>query len=414
MPGFVCLFLFCRYEDAKCSKLQNEVWCIYHGKSKSPYKPGNFPIFQLPAETTQACFTKNGSYDSRTCGFDAMSGMMWSQRLNQHLIANGIALLLVNPYMNDQWDWASANESANCMAQDCWDEQALDKQFFAKLFADIHSGQYGGMGKGVLDMSKLMVWGYSVGSQMVSWFVQLHASGQLRHLHLQAQPTLRSLGGGVEGAVQHTAEDAAAETELVAGVMFAGGTYSCFLDPPLALSQCSNCNASMECTTLGCSEKMIANGTTPCCDYCCPAEFTEQWYSDHPEDYSKHPEMFMVQVTTVDENSDTCAAINYHNTMKAHGGKSTMMLIPPNLETCYCVGSPDDKAAAGSPYSKHCPNFLPGLPPGKPESRLTERCMMHALGFADAVEPLAKFLVSNGYNGSPVSLAGAGGDSGSR
>ena len=105
------------------------------------------------------------------------------------------------------------------------------------------------------------------------------------------------------------------------------------------------------------------------------------------------------KVSTVDENSDTCAAINYHTTMQAHGGKSTMMLIPPHLETCYCVGNPTDKAATGSPYSKHCPDFLPGLPPRplSPESRKTERCMMHAVGFADAVEPLAKFLVSNGY-----------------
>ena len=82
-----------------------------------------------------------------------------SQRLNQHLIANGIALLLVNPYVNDQWDYTAANESNNCAAQDCWDEQALDKQFFAKLFAEIHAGEYAGTGHGVLDMNRLMVWG---------------------------------------------------------------------------------------------------------------------------------------------------------------------------------------------------------------------------------------------------------------
>lgn len=95
---------------------------------------------------------------------------------------------------------------------------------------------------------KLMVWGYSAGSQMVSWFMQqLHASGQLESLHLE---------GGVDGgsgSVIATGADAnvdadanagsapvrnttVGKTKVVAGMMFAGGSYSCFLDPPLALA----------------------------------------------------------------------------------------------------------------------------------------------------------------------------------
>lgn len=40
-----------------------------------------------------------------------------------------------------------------------------------------------------------------------------------------------------------------------------------------------------------------------------------------------------------------------------------------------------------------------GLPPPplRPESRTTERCMMHALAFADAVIPATKFLIAAGY-----------------
>lgn len=257
---------------------------------------------------------------------------------------------------------------------------------------------------------KLMVWGYSVGSQMVSWFMQLHASGQLESLHLEGRVDGGSGSVIATGADANVDADANAgsapvrnttvgKTKVVAGVMFAGGSYSCFLDPPLALAQCSTCNASNECTTLGCSNEMVAKNRTPCCNYCCPENFTEQHYKDHPADYKTHPGVFLVQHTTVDENSDTCAALNYHNTMKAHGGKSELYLIPKNRETCYCVGEADDKSSLGSPYSKHCPDFLPGLPPPplRPESRTTERCMMHALAFADAVIPATKFLIAAGY-----------------
>ena len=132
---------------------------------------------------------------------------------------------------------------------------------------------------------------YSVGSQMVSWFIQLHASGQLESLHLQAPSTVTATLSLEREQAQHV------KTNLVAGVMFAGGTYGFFLDPPLAMSQCSSCNASLECTTLGCSNTMVAKNITPCCNYCCPTNYTEQWYADHPEDYSKHPEVFMVQVS---------------------------------------------------------------------------------------------------------------------
>lgn len=59
---------------------------------------------------------------------------------------------------------------------------------------------------------KLMVWGYSVGSQMVSWFMQLHASGQLESLHLE---------GGVDsgsGSVIATGADANVDADANAAL----------------------------------------------------------------------------------------------------------------------------------------------------------------------------------------------------
>ena len=258
-----------------------------------------------------------------------MTGMIWSQRLNQYLVANGVALLYINPWDFDQWDWSPWDGTQNLPAQQVWDT-GLDKPFMRKLFDEIHSGEYGNLGQGVLDLGKMMVWGYSVGSQMVSWMMQLHGSGQLH-----------TLGGG-------------GKAKVAAGVMFAGGSYGCFLDPPLSAAQCSNCNASASCNKLGCSNKMAV----PCCDFCCPQNFTEQWYLDHPQDYATHPPVFLVQHTTVDENSDTCAAINYHSTMQVHGGTLIGMLA-----SLLCISPPVFGACLWSSMHLHARMQVSGLMP---------------------------------------------------
>ena len=70
---------------------------------------------------------------------------------------------------------------------------------------------------------------------------------------------------------------------------------------------------------------------TVCCNYCCPQGVTERYnhsgqsallrqivikdlfnwnryYMDHPEDYHKHPAMFLGQVSHDDNEADGCAA----------------------------------------------------------------------------------------------------------
>ena len=63
----------------------------------------------------------------------------------------------------------------------------------------------------------------------------------------------------------------------------------------------------------------------------------------------------------MDENADSCAARNYHAEMKRHGGDSTLSLIPPDQERCFCVGNANVSADAGSRYASRCGSFLPGL-----------------------------------------------------
>ena len=44
----------------------------------------------------------------------------------------------------------------------------------------------------------------------------------------------------------------------------------------------------------------------PYCGQCCPRNYTEQYYADHPADYSKHPPIFLSQTATVDNHADLC------------------------------------------------------------------------------------------------------------
>ena len=90
-------------------------------------------------------------------------------------------------------------------------------------------------------------------------------------------------------------------------------------------------------------------------------------YLDNPQDYSSHPATFITQHSTVDENADLCAGLNYHREMLAHGGRSQINLIAPKLgaprpeelkalkhlmwggdEGCYCMGQSGEPAANGA------------------------------------------------------------------
>lgn len=384
------------------------------------------PPFVSPISSiVSPCFAANGSWNPRgvgpsglSCGFTSVNGQIWDMRIKQFLLANGIAVVQVNTATMDSWDWNSQTD---------WDT-GEDRPFLTTLFRQWRSGAYGGLGPSVLNPERMGVSGYSVGAQMVSWMIQLHGSG-----------ALKTLGAAVK-----------------AGAFFGGGSYACYRYPPSAyeppdptqpppLGQCANCNASSSCMTAGCSNKIRGiTGLEPCCQFCCPANFTEQHYHDHPADYKSHPPTFITQHSTVDENADLCAGLNYHREMLAHGATSELNLIAPKLgaprpdelnelkqllwagdERCYCMGEAGEKAADGSTDSKYCPGFLPGLAPctkptvpasdsasgvslqhetecfydpthdtsGLYEDHSTQRCVYHGMGFPEMVVPLVSFLM---------------------
>ena len=97
--------------------------------------------------------------------------------------------------------------------------------------------------------------------------------------------------------------------------------------------------------------------------------------------------MFLAQQSTEDTHADLCACKNYHETLRAHGVKSELVLVPAQDERCFCLGTPGHTAAAGSPVSKFCNSSW-----SKCAGFMGERCcIQHTMGFADMVQPLAKF-----------------------
>ena len=273
-------------------------------------------------------------------------------------------------------------------AQQAWDG-GLDKPFLFKLLSEIKAGAYGGLGTGVLNVDKLIPAGYSVGAQMVSWLIQVHASGQMKPYG-----------------------------EVVAGVMFAGGSYNCYNQGSQATGHCSSCSIEGGCdpdlptppSVLGCSNTMLKQtGKQPCCDLCCPENVTEDYFTANRSAYKTHPPTFLVQNTAIDENADTCAARNYHQAMVQNGAVSELALIPFEFERCSCVGQPGDDTSAGSPFRQHCHDF-PDIcvkdnrtaassytchfPKAHEDVRSVQRCEMHTMGFSGMVSPLVRFLMN--------------------
>ena len=141
---------------------------------------------------------------------------------------------------------------------------------------------------------------------------------------------------------------------------------------------------------------------------------------------------------THDENADLCACKNYHQTLRANGVPSTLVLQPAALEGCSCVGAnvighacaqtfvgkyqscmllngrliphapvltwgtcvgqSDDPAATGSPFSQFCQPHTP--PPsdqcesgGRGHGGKCSFCHSHVMAFAKMVWPLVKWVV---------------------
>lgn len=138
--------------------------------------------------------------------------------------------------------------------EEVW-QHGADRAFLARLTEEMTDSA--GVFRGKIDRSRVGFHGWSGSAQMVSWAINLAANGSLPGLQVKA------------------------------GVMMAGGSHACYDEPGKGV--CANCNASDQCSrgpatdwpyplTDGCSSKVVAMGQTPCCMFCCPDNYTEDWY----------------------------------------------------------------------------------------------------------------------------------------
>ena len=226
---------------------------------------------------------------------------------------------------------------------------------------------------GPLDTNKIILRGWSGGAQMVSWMYQVQAQN-------------------------HTFP----QINIIGGVMLSGGTYNCYNDPqPGRSGQTGSSNvpvgSCVGCTEGGpshCQDDPLCTTCDPTvktyCQQCCPRNYTEAYYYAKPEEYSKHPPTFLAQMSTVDNHADLCACKNYYETLKAHGVKAELVLVPKEDESCFCVGNPKNPDTAGSPFAGRCndPTW------GKDCTTMGGKdcCIAHTMGFASMLDPALKFV----------------------
>lgn len=152
--------------QANCTMETSYTWCQIDPKqSQMPGAP-NYRPFDTPLNSLASCFLANGSWNTGGgfmsndgCTFNQFAGELWNARSHQLMLANGIAVVQLNPYTADTWEWYTPDLPVG---------GGLDQPYLQMLFEMMHDGSYGNLGKGVLDISKLIVAGYSSGAQMAS------------------------------------------------------------------------------------------------------------------------------------------------------------------------------------------------------------------------------------------------------
>ena len=332
-------------QNASCTDIAALAWCAAHGGGHHPPHGGG------------------------KCDYDQEAGALWDQRLKQILVANGIAVLQLNPYSTDTWDnfpeaWAGYAAGSKTVG-------GVDRLYLPGLFAQLKSGAMG-----PLDVGNTVLRGWSSGAHMVSWLYQVFA----------VNGTTLFPGVTIKG-----------------GVMLSGASYACYNDPqstpeegpPLQpVGSCQGCTEGGpgHCDSRAdplCSSCVATTKTY--CGQCCPRNYTEAYYAEDPARYAAHPPTFLAQTSTVDNHADLCACKHYHETLVAHGVKSVLSLIAEEDESCFCVGTPANAAAAGSPYAAACNN--PDWGTACSTMGGTDCCIAHTLGFASMVNPAAAFVL---------------------
>ena len=145
-----------------------------------------------------------------------------------------------------------------------------DRPFLQELFKRVNSGSFG-----PIDAKNVFVRGWSGGAQMVSWLFQAVA---------EAAESGSILFNG---------------TQIAGGVILSGGTYQCYAsNPSSAIGSCKDC-------VLTKGRENSCNASLPAmCSWCCPRNYTEEYYMDHSDAWVHHPPVFLGQSSSTDAHAD--------------------------------------------------------------------------------------------------------------
>ena len=109
-------------------------------------EPGapNYKPFDTPLSSLDSCFLSNGSWNTGGgfmsndgCTFNQFAGELWNARSHQLMLANGIAVVQLNPYTSDTWEWYTPDLPVG---------GGLDQPYFKALFEMMHNGSYANLG----------------------------------------------------------------------------------------------------------------------------------------------------------------------------------------------------------------------------------------------------------------------------
>lgn len=86
-----------QHPEARCNPIEPYIHC----PQKNGFDTQHYNTFDTPTQMWASCFHQNGSWDLENCGFNQFAGEMWNARVHQYLLANGIAIVALNPFEED-------------------------------------------------------------------------------------------------------------------------------------------------------------------------------------------------------------------------------------------------------------------------------------------------------------------------
>ena len=156
---------------------------------QQPYHHHAWPVtygpFSTPDESIEWAFQRNGSLNQSVAGSESaeadfpQAGLIWIQRIKQYLIANGVAVVILNPLVSDGWDWDTDTDWTN----------GTDRPYLHRLFSAMRDGTFPAgqlANTRLFDTNRVVPAGYSVGAQMASWMIQTTVSGEFTAANVSA------------------------------------------------------------------------------------------------------------------------------------------------------------------------------------------------------------------------------------